>query len=696
MKAMGEAERSIAVKRKVASRRLRAESPAETYSPKRRCSSVKEAPPPPYTPTKKGLSARHTSAIQAHLSKNDARHILDREERKEIIAQARRKELLKSLGMQNDDKKLTRSSADKDIRDDKSVHYREVRDETTRGRVKNFQITTRVVSGSSVKDRSRSPQTRGQDKLDDAEDDDVEVVAKISASSRLGKVVRRRVPNDEAVTTAKQAKREPRSASTSLVRTAVKEKEGGRIDLKRLGKELLKKQCEAAVLSVKAAEDKAKPDSRVVYHDDEDVVKHPVEESVKPASIKRRSSSNEDIDDLAEMISEGSGGNDAAAEVLDDSLSGEFTLDLEDDGLKVGEIDEFKDEVLQEKLDDKKGTRFIVTLDGMGDDDYGGQARIPEGMKSDGTIFSSIESNYSQREHVVYDALAAQAGGMSHPVLQHTQMSHPILHAPAPPPQPAHIMTYTPPIVQPFSISLKDSDDEHDNKSDYPTGFESGSGGGGDAISAVQKAKQSERCRFWPACAVGSACEYHHPTIHCKTFPNCKFGDKCLFIHPNCRFDSKCQRADCPFTHTSRRTGLSAGAARPAAVATSQGFRSSVKPYNQVQPSAPHLTPCRFFPNCHNVNCVFLHPKPCRFGAACHIRSSCPFSHPPLPSKDKLKWQAEPHPAKPRPAAPAITKLTPPVKLSSSVTPKPSEVKVPPAVKPAPAERSGSVSSTSQ
>ena len=43
-----------------------------------------------------------------------------------------------------------------------------------------------------------------------------------------------------------------------------------------------------------------------------------------------------------------------------------------------------------------------------------------------------------------------------------------------------------------------------------------------------------------------------------RTFPYCKFGDKCLYIHPNCRFDAKCTRLDCPYTHSSKRLGLMA------------------------------------------------------------------------------------------------------------------------------------------
>ncbi|XP_054875991.1 zinc finger CCCH domain-containing protein 14 isoform X3 [Poeciliopsis prolifica] len=69
----------------------------------------------------------------------------------------------------------------------------------------------------------------------------------------------------------------------------------------------------------------------------------------------------------------------------------------------------------------------------------------------------------------------------------------------------------------------------------------------------MKKQKLMERCKFWPVCKSGDECMYHHPTAQCKTFPNCKFGDKCLFVHPNCKYDARCTKPECPFTHVSRR-----------------------------------------------------------------------------------------------------------------------------------------------
>lgn len=135
----------------------------------------------------------------------------------------------------------------------------------------------------------------------------------------------------------------------------------------------------------------------------------------------------------------------------------------------------------------------------------------------------------------------------------------------------------------------------------------------------TKRQKVMERCKFWPACKSGDECPYHHPTTQCNTFPNCKFGDKCLFIHPNCKYDARCTKPDCPFTHVSRR-----GAAVP-----------------PPRPAPPVQTPtvCRFFPDCKKMDCPFYHPKPCRFATQCK-RVGCSFYHPTttVPPRHALKW----------------------------------------------------------
>ncbi|XP_060769533.1 zinc finger CCCH domain-containing protein 14 isoform X2 [Neoarius graeffei] len=133
----------------------------------------------------------------------------------------------------------------------------------------------------------------------------------------------------------------------------------------------------------------------------------------------------------------------------------------------------------------------------------------------------------------------------------------------------------------------------------------------------VKRQKVLERCKFWPACKSGDECVYHHPTTQCKTFPSCVYGEKCLFIHPNCKYDSKCSKPSCPYTHVSHRALL--------------------QPPKPAPPQSSSV--CRFFPECKRTDCTFYHPKLCRFAAHCH-RAGCTFYHPPasVPPRHALKW----------------------------------------------------------
>ncbi|XP_064919795.1 zinc finger CCCH domain-containing protein 14 isoform X1 [Columba livia] len=143
-------------------------------------------------------------------------------------------------------------------------------------------------------------------------------------------------------------------------------------------------------------------------------------------------------------------------------------------------------------------------------------------------------------------------------------------------------------------------------------------------LSVLQKQeKVLERCKYWPACKNGDECIYHHPTLPCKVFPNCKFADKCLFIHPNCKYDAKCTKPDCPYTHASRRSP-----------------HPSPKPAPAPTLSVPSSSPlCKFFPACKKMECPFYHPKHCRFNTQC-TRPDCAFYHPTIavPPRHALKW----------------------------------------------------------
>ncbi|XP_073923476.1 zinc finger CCCH domain-containing protein 14 isoform X8 [Castor canadensis] len=141
-------------------------------------------------------------------------------------------------------------------------------------------------------------------------------------------------------------------------------------------------------------------------------------------------------------------------------------------------------------------------------------------------------------------------------------------------------------------------------------------------LSMAQKPeKLLERCKYWPACKNGDECAYHHPIAPCKAFPNCKFAEKCLFVHPNCKYDAKCTKPDCPFTHMSRRIPVLPS-----------------KPVTAPAPS-PNGQLCRYFPACKKMECPFYHPKHCRFNTQC-TRPDCTFYHPTItvPPRHALKW----------------------------------------------------------
>ncbi|TUD52963.1 Zinc finger CCCH domain-containing protein 14 [Bagarius yarrelli] len=76
-------------------------------------------------------------------------------------------------------------------------------------------------------------------------------------------------------------------------------------------------------------------------------------------------------------------------------------------------------------------------------------------------------------------------------------------------------------------------------------------------------------------------------TVQTRTFPSCVFGEKCLFIHPNCKYNGKCSKPDCPYTHINPR-------ALP-------------PPPKPALPQSSNV--CRFFPECKRTDCTFYHPK---------------------------------------------------------------------------------------
>ncbi|XP_005186210.1 zinc finger CCCH domain-containing protein 14 [Musca domestica] len=157
--------------------------------------------------------------------------------------------------------------------------------------------------------------------------------------------------------------------------------------------------------------------------------------------------------------------------------------------------------------------------------------------------------------------------------------------------------------------------------------------------TAYRNAKPKERCKYHPNCTK-SFCEFYHPTAPCKSFPNCKYADKCMYSHPKCKYDLACVNLDCNFSHSGPR---SSSLLEP----TAPPLSSSVVPvqnYKSISSAAVtgpvSSTTCKFFPNCTKSACPFYHPKPCRYGKNCINKLECLFYHHEVLSSSKFKWVA--------------------------------------------------------
>ncbi|OMJ74216.1 hypothetical protein SteCoe_1758 [Stentor coeruleus] len=82
----------------------------------------------------------------------------------------------------------------------------------------------------------------------------------------------------------------------------------------------------------------------------------------------------------------------------------------------------------------------------------------------------------------------------------------------------------------------------------------------------TQKEEKNIRCRFFPHCT-NPNCPFVHPTEKCAYFPNCKHGNKCLFLHENseiynkpCAFGDRCTKGSaCLYQHTQKKQKLEDG-----------------------------------------------------------------------------------------------------------------------------------------
>ncbi|KAM8705690.1 hypothetical protein ACLKA7_010054 [Drosophila subpalustris] len=154
--------------------------------------------------------------------------------------------------------------------------------------------------------------------------------------------------------------------------------------------------------------------------------------------------------------------------------------------------------------------------------------------------------------------------------------------------------------------------------------------------TVLKVTKPKERCKYHPNCSK-QFCEYYHPTAPCKSFPNCKFADKCMYSHPKCKFDLACMSIDCNFAHSGNRDLSHVQLAAPplsSHVIPVQNYKSISAPATATTAT----TMCKYYPNCSKVGCTFYHPKPCRYGKNCINKLECIFYHPEMQSK--FKWVA--------------------------------------------------------
>ncbi|XP_055905994.1 zinc finger CCCH domain-containing protein 14 [Eupeodes corollae] len=147
----------------------------------------------------------------------------------------------------------------------------------------------------------------------------------------------------------------------------------------------------------------------------------------------------------------------------------------------------------------------------------------------------------------------------------------------------------------------------------------------------VIKSKPKERCKYFPTCTK-ETCEFYHPATPCKSFPNCKFAEKCLYVHPKCKFDLTCTKVGCNFQHSAPMSGQLSAPPLSSHVVPVQNYKS-------ISSSTVSTSMCKFYPNCSKPGCPFFHPKMCKFGRHCINKMECNFYHHDSASS-KFKWVA--------------------------------------------------------
>ncbi|KAF9346972.1 hypothetical protein BGX26_001506 [Mortierella sp. AD094] len=144
------------------------------------------------------------------------------------------------------------------------------------------------------------------------------------------------------------------------------------------------------------------------------------------------------------------------------------------------------------------------------------------------------------------------------------------------------------------------------------------------------------RCRFWPNCSQGEACQYWHPRELCADFPNCsKTSDTCLFIHPLAEptAEQVAAAARQALMQSMRNNANKNGNGSGEGEANAPVLNALQMPF--ALGSQPSAQDCKFGARCTRPDCKFRHPQEtnsqqqqCRFFPHC-TKPNCPFYHPP-------------------------------------------------------------------
>ncbi|KAL1923636.1 uncharacterized protein VTP21DRAFT_8616 [Calcarisporiella thermophila] len=170
--------------------------------------------------------------------------------------------------------------------------------------------------------------------------------------------------------------------------------------------------------------------------------------------------------------------------------------------------------------------------------------------------------------------------------------------------------------------------------------------------SSIVLTSSRQQCAHWPNCWQGAGCKFAHPTELCPAWPNCgNSPTTCDKIHPDDprpevqelvkEWGEDPEGEERGGGGIAKRVGMGRGRGRWRDSNTDLreereenswdgGAEESVIDQSS-KPSAP-MPKCKFFPNCTNATCPFLHEvekvlRACRFGQQC-TRPGCHFIHP--------------------------------------------------------------------